>query len=229
MSSVCAIVPRMSTTSAARPLRRDAERNRRRILEAAAEAFAERGLSVTMDDIAEHAGVGVGTVYRRFPQKELLIDALFEERVAELVAMAEEALREDDPWQALLGFVERAQAVQACNRGLKELLLSTAHGRERVAGVRERLAPLADELVRRAQATGQLRADVEGSDFPLIQIMLGAVVDVTRDVAPETWRRMLALLVDGLRAREPQTPLPASALDANQVDHAMRSWKPSPC
>jgi AcrR family transcriptional regulator len=217
------------STPATRPLRRDAERNRRRILEAAAEAFAQRGLSVTMDDIAEHAGVGVGTVYRRFPEKELLIEALFEERVAELVAMAEEALSEDDPWQALLGFVERAQAVQASNRGLKELLLSTAHGRERIASVRERLSPIADQLVRRAQASGQLRSDVAVTDFPLIQMMLGSVVDATRDAAPDTWRRMLAIIADGLRAGEHNTPLPAPALDTGQIDHTMRSWRPSPC
>ena len=212
-----------------RPLRRDAERNRRRILEAAAEAFAERGLTISMDDIAAEAGVGVGTVYRRFPQKDLLIEALFEERVGELVALAEEGLHDDDPWHGLVGFLERAQARQAANRGLKELVLSTEYGRDRVACVRERLAPLAKELVARAQASGQVRADVGGSDLPLIQVMLGAVVDVTRDVAPETWRRMLALMIDGLRASEPHTPLPAPALDAAQTDHALRSWKPSPC
>jgi AcrR family transcriptional regulator len=217
------------STSAARPLRRDAERNRHRILEAAADAFAERGLTITMDDIAEHAGVGVGTVYRRFPQKELLIEALFEERVGELVALAERALEQDDPWEALVGFLERAQALQATNRGLKELVLSTTHGRERVACVRERLAPLADALVERAQASGQLRADLDGTDLPVIQVMLGAVVDVTRDVAPETWRRMLAIVVDGLRAQASHTPLPAPALDGEQIVHAMRSWKPSPC
>jgi len=217
------------STPAARPLRRDAERNRHRILEAAAEVFAERGLTITMDDIADHAGVGVGTVYRRFPQKELLIEALFEERVGELVAIAERALEQDDPWEALVGFLERIQALQATNRGLKELVLSTTHGRERVACVRERLAPLADALVERAQASGQLRHDIDGTDLPVIQVMLGAVVDVTRDIAPETWRRMLAIVVDGLRAREPHTPLPAPALDSGQIVHAMRSWKPSPC
>jgi AcrR family transcriptional regulator len=216
-------------STAARPLRRDAERNRRRILEAAAEAFAARGLTITMDDIAAHAGVGVGTVYRRFPQKDLLIEALFEERVAELVALAEVALHAEDPWEGLVGFLERAQALQASNRGLKELVLSTAHGRDRVACVRERLGPLTEGLVTRAQASGQLRADVDGSDLPLVQVMLGAVVDVTRDVAPDTWRRMLALMIDGLRASEPRTVLPSPALDAGQIDHAMRSWKPSPC
>jgi AcrR family transcriptional regulator len=228
MSSICAIVGAMSST-AARPLRRDAERNRRRILEAAAQAFAERGLGITMDDIAEYADVGVGTVYRRFPNKQALIDALFEERMAELVAMAESAVQEDDPWEALVGFLERAQSLQAENRALKELMLGTAHGCERVACMRERLAPLTDQLVARAQAAGQLRADVEGSDLPLVQIMLGATIDFTRHVEGDTWRRMLAIVIDGLRAREPNTPLDAPALDSQDVLVAMRGWKPAAC
>jgi AcrR family transcriptional regulator len=212
-----------------RPLRRDAERNRRRILQAAGEVFAERGLGVTMDDIAEHADVGVGTVYRRFPEKELLVEALFEDRIEELVSMAQQALAEADPWDALVGFLERGQELQASNRGLKELVLSTGYGRERVACMRDRMAPLVHALVERAQASGQLRPDVEGTDLPLIQVMLGGIVDFTRDIDPETWRRMFAIIVDGLRAREPLTPLEAPALDPNQVDHAMRVWKPLRC
>jgi AcrR family transcriptional regulator len=216
-------------STAERPLRRDAERNRRRILEAATEVFAARGLGVTMDEIAEHAGVGVGTVYRRFPQKELLIEALFEDRIEELVTLAHEALAEDDPWQALIGFLERAQALQASNRGVKELILSTAHGRDRVARVRERLAPLGLQLIERAQAAGQLRPGVEVTDLPLIQVMLGGIVDFTRDVEPEAWRRLFAIIVDGLRAREPLTPLEVPALSSDQVDDAMRGWKPIRC
>jgi AcrR family transcriptional regulator len=212
-----------------RPLRRDAERNRRRIPQAATEVFAERGLGVTMDDIAERADVGVGTVYRRFPEKELLVEALFEDRIEELVSLAQQALAEADPWEALVGFLARGQALQASNRGLKELLLSTRYGRERVACVRERMAPLVDALVERAQASGQLRPDVEGTDLPLIQVMLGGIVDFTRDVDPDTWRRLFAIIVDGLRAREPLTPLEAPALHPDQIDRAMRGWKPLRC
>jgi AcrR family transcriptional regulator len=80
-----------------RPLRRDAEQNRQRILAAAREVYSERGLDVTLDDIARHAGVGVGTVYRRFPGKEALIDALFEDKVNSLLSLAEEALANLDP------------------------------------------------------------------------------------------------------------------------------------
>src|ERR1700761_4755874 len=98
---------RMATTSE-RPLRKDAERNRQRVLDAARELFAERGLGVSLDDIARHAGVGVGTVYRRFPDKEQLIDALFEERIGEMLSAAGESLEMPDPWLALVRFLERA-------------------------------------------------------------------------------------------------------------------------
>ena len=88
----------MSTlTPTERPLRKDAERNRQRILTAAGELFAERGLGVTLDDIAHHAGVGVGTVYRRFPNKEVLIDALFEQRIEAIATIAAEALDDRRP------------------------------------------------------------------------------------------------------------------------------------
>src|SRR3954466_13328981 len=105
-----------------RPLRKDAERNRQRILTAAGELFTERGLGVTLDDIARHAGVGVGTVYRRFPDKELLIDALFEQRIESISAVAAQALEIEDPWEAFQFYFEQGSELQARDRGLKELL-----------------------------------------------------------------------------------------------------------
>src|SRR5437764_10570760 len=96
-----------------RPLRKDAERNRQRILDAAAELFAQRGLGVTLNDIAHHAGVGVGTVYRRFPDKADLIDGLFEQRIGSIVEIADEALADPDPWRGLTSFIERACGLQA--------------------------------------------------------------------------------------------------------------------
>src|SRR5215211_3742812 len=103
------------------PLRADAERNRQRILEAAREVFADRGLDVTLDDIARHAGVGVGTAYRRFPNKEALVEALMVERIGELEALAQECLAQPDPWEGVAGYLERALAMQAADRGLKEV------------------------------------------------------------------------------------------------------------
>jgi AcrR family transcriptional regulator len=132
---------------------------------------------------AHAAGVGVGTVYRRFPDKEELIDALFEQSINRIAALAEEGVANPDPWAGLVGFFERALEEQARHRGLKELLLSDAHGRERVALGRARIPPRVEALVARAQASGDLRPDVMATDLPLIQLMLGAALDYTREVA----------------------------------------------
>jgi AcrR family transcriptional regulator len=210
-----------------RPLRKDAERNRQRILEAARELFAEQGLGVTLNDIAHFAGCGVGTVYRRFPDKELLIDALFEERVGELVASAEEALTSPDPWDGLVGFLEYGLELQARDRGLKEVLLSNDEGRARVASVRGRLEPIVAQLFERAHGGGALRPDITHQDLPVISMMVGAVVDGTRDIEPEIWRRYLALVLRGLRADPtPLEALPVGPLTEQQVEDVMRSWHP---
>src|SRR6202045_874858 len=96
-----------------RPLRRDAERNRQRILAAAAEVFTERGLDATLDDVARAAGVGVGTVYRRFPDKDSLVSELFRDRIDALVTVAEEACESADPWRGLVDFLEYIASAMA--------------------------------------------------------------------------------------------------------------------
>src|ERR1700753_4493274 len=105
-----------------RPLRRDAERNRQRILTAALRVFTERGLDATLDEIARAAGVGVGTVYRRFPDKESLVTELFRERMDALVTVAETACNAADPWQGLVSYLEFAAAAMAGDQGLRELM-----------------------------------------------------------------------------------------------------------
>src|ERR1700733_5990108 len=134
-----------------RPLRKDAERNRQRILDAARELFAEQGLGVTLNDVAHHAGVGVGTVYRRFPEKAHLVEELFEQQIAQLVALVEEALADPDPWRGLTGFLRRNLEMQACARAFRQIILGTREGAERVAQLRDRMFPLAAKLVQRAK------------------------------------------------------------------------------
>src|SRR3954454_7533369 len=124
----------MSVTE--RPLRADAERNRQRIIAAAASVFAERGLDVSLDEIAHAAGVGIGTVYRRFPDKDALIDALFEAKIDRAVALADTALEIEDPWEGFTTFMRGMCRMQAEDRGFKEALLVGDRGRERVAGAR---------------------------------------------------------------------------------------------
>lgn len=217
-----------SETTPQRPLRQDAERNRQRILEAACAAFAQDGLSITLDEIAHRAGVGVGTIYRRFPDKEQLIDALFEERITEFVALAEACLRVDDPWAGLVRFLERATEAHARDRGFKEVALSGTRGLERVARARERIFPLVARLVARAQADGSLRPDVEPADMPLLQLMLGSLSECTGNVDPEIWRRFLGIVTDGLRTRRDEpSALAHEALGPEQTQCALRAWRPS--
>ncbi|MBF6618781.1 MAG: helix-turn-helix transcriptional regulator [Patulibacter sp.] len=214
---------------AARPLRRDAERNRRRILDAAAAVFAEHGLGASLDEIAAHAEVGVGTVYRRFPNKEVLIDALFDDQLDAIVAVAEAGLAIEDPWDGLVHFLRGAQERQVKNRGLKELLLGARMGMPSGCTVdgRERIEPLVRRLVERAQADGSLRPDVDVTDMPMIQVMIGASVDYTREVDPEVWRRMFTLVMDGLRASpDARSPMPSVPLDQEGLIAAMSGWGP---
>ncbi len=215
----------MSTTE--RPLRRDAERNRQRILEAARVLFAERGLAVTLDDIAAAAGLGVGTAYRRFRSRDELIDALFEQRVIEIVELADAALAVEDPWEALTGFLTRVATLQAADRGFKEVLLGTSEGRERVTQIRQTMRPRVEELVRRAQAAGRLRADFAASDLPLMQMMLASVADITTPEREDLWRRYLGIMLDGMRAEVgPSAPLP-EPLPMESLDAVMCRWRPA--
>lgn len=212
--------------SEARPLRRDAERNRHLIVGAARELFAERGLDVSMDEIARRAGVGVGTVYRRFADKELLIDALFDDRLETIVAIAAESLECEDPWEALTLYMERYVSVQAEDRGLRQLLFSSLHAEDRVARARGRIKPITDELLRRAHTAGQLRPDATGTDIALLQFMLSALVDYTRDVDPLAWRRFLGIVLDGLRTqRDGPTALEPGPLEDAALESVLKTWK----
>ncbi len=217
-------LPLMSTVnrmSTARPLRADAERNRARILAAAAEVFADRGLDVSLDDIAAHAGVGVGTVYRRFPDKDALIEALFEDKIDRAVALADTALEIEDPWEGFTTFMRGMCRMQAEDRGFKDALLGSHRGRERVAGARERIAPRAMKLLTRAQEAGAIRSDIGPFDVPMMNLCVGLIADRTRDIAPDYWERVLTILIDGISAKGPTTPMPTEPLDREAFTAAM--------
>jgi AcrR family transcriptional regulator len=197
-------------TSDQRPLRADAERNRRRLLEAAGELFAEKGLGVGLDEIARHAGVGVGTAYRRFRDKDALIEALFEDRIAGVQALAEAALAEPDAWQGLVSFMEGSVRLHSADRGLKQALFGSGRGMASLEEGRTRIAPLVERIVERARKSGDLRPDVEITDIPILQFALSGVADLDLPEAPELGLRYLTIVLDGLRTREP-TPLPRRA------------------
>ena len=206
----------------ARPLRRDAEENRQRLLTAAGELFAQRGLDVTLNDIAHHAGVGVGTAYRRFANKEEVIDALFEQRLDEVADVATQALDDPDAWHGLTTFLERSLRMQLDDRGLTQLLNNPQLSQHRINQARDRIAPLVNAIIDRAKTQGALRPDVDGTDAIFIQVALTAVMDSTREVEPTLYRRYLTIFLDGMRAdRGPLTALPVAALNTEQTHSTM--------
>jgi AcrR family transcriptional regulator len=209
-----------------RPLRRDAERNRQRILDAARALVAEVGLDISHDDIARAADVGVGTVYRRFPDKQKLIEELFDERVDQIVALVDAARQLEDPWQGLRAFLEGNLELQAGDQGLKELMLGNSRATDLAQRAQRRIGSAVRELVARAHASGQLRADVGVEDFPLVQMMVGAVMEDARHIDPNLWRRALALLLDGYRADGKPTPLPGRMAAPEQIEQVLSHWRP---
>ncbi len=195
-----------------RPLRRDAQRNRERILAAAREVFAERGPGATLDDVAARAGVGVGTVYRRYPNKDALLDELCEQRIEELAALAAVSVRDPDPWRALVGFLERVAELYVADRALEHLVVHLGRGEQRVARARAALSAPIAALVERARASGRLRADFEATDIPMVHRMLAAAVHETHALSPDLWRRYFTMIVDGLAAeRSAPTPTTVAA------------------
>lgn len=210
-----------------RPLRKDAERNRQRVVEAARDLFASRGLEATLNDVAHHAGVGVGTVYRRFATKDELVEAIFEDGIDQITALAESALQEKNSWRGFVWFVEQLCELTATDRGLREAVFSKAYGGDRVEASRLRLTPTVTKLVERAKDDGYLRPDISPNDMPFLGLIAGTVSEYAGHIEPELWRRYVAILLDGLRHRRGQKPLTVEALNDEQLDAAMRTWYPA--
>src|SRR5919198_897826 len=178
--------------SAVKTLRSDARRNRERLVASARELFAAHGVDVPVEDITHHAGLGMGTLYRHFPTKEELLDAVLEDAFAELIQAAEDAAAADDACAGFTGFLERALAAHAANRGLKDVLAATrGQGAQRAEAMRARMRPLLRRLIQRAQEQGTLRPDFAPEDLPLVFWTADRVIDRTAAVAPDYWRRYL--------------------------------------
>jgi AcrR family transcriptional regulator len=215
------------TPGPGRPLRADAAANRLRILGAAAAVFSERGLAVPMEEIAAAAGVGVGTLYRRFPDRHHLIDALFEDRLSSIVALGEQALLFPDGWDGLVWFLDQALSLQIADQGLAEIMHGQGDPGDRVEAARARIVPVAERLVARARESGRLRPDFAVSDLGILQIMVTAAGTATAGVAPQAWRRYLILLLDGmLTARDAPTAQTAPPLTADAIGQVIRGALP---
>jgi AcrR family transcriptional regulator len=181
---------------AARPLRADARRNRERILRAARAVFGDQGIDAQIDDVAKRAKVGVGTVYRHFPTKEALLDALVRERFEEIAGYATEALEREDAWEGFCELIWRAAERNAVDRAFCEAVAFA----DQSAVVEETgLERCTQELMDRAKAQGRMRADATTMDVALMMCGAGSVMR-TILVEPDVWRRYLTLMLDGLRA-----------------------------
>jgi AcrR family transcriptional regulator len=203
------------------PLRRDAERNRQLLLSTAYDLMATAGLDVPYEDIARAAGTGMGTIYRRFPQRQDLLDALFSEHIDTVIGLAEQAARHDDAWAGLTWFLERQLEIEAGSRGLGELLRSRNQATDLVRRAHERMTPLVTDLIARAVRAGQLPAGATPADFAAAHVMVGAVMDASRASAPQLWRRALRIALAGLRQADLSGDLPDDVV----IDHLYNDRK----
>ena len=188
-------------------MRADAERNRERVLDAARELFAEEGLDASTNEIARRAGVGVATLFRRFPTRDDLVGAVFADRMAAYVAATDEALANPDPWQGFCGYIERVCRMQADDRGFADVLTLTFPTARALEDHRNRAAEALGVLLDRAKESGRLRQDFTHQDVPLILMANAGVVTATRNAAPDAWKRLVGFLIQAFAAEAAQ-PLP---------------------
>ena len=190
-------------------LRADAERNRQRIVDAACELFGASGVDVPLEDVARHAGVGIATLYRRFPTRAELVAAAFGQKISAYLAVVDRATSQPDPWQGVAGLVEGLCELQAEDAGLRDLLAMSFPDVPEVEGMADAAQVRVADLLDRAKAAGVLRSDVVPEDLVLIVLGNAEVVARTRDEAPQSWRRYAGLMLEALRARADAVPLPA--------------------
>ncbi|MET7769169.1 helix-turn-helix domain-containing protein [Nocardia sp. NPDC005366] len=202
-----------------KPLRVDARRNRDALVAAAREVFLERGLDAPLKEIAARAGVAIGTLYNRFPTRDDLIAAAVEDRIEAGGRVAERALAIPDPWDSFAYLVENVCELQARDRLLGELALRAAPS-PAIARAQEYGHGLMREIVARAQRAGVLRPDWVLEDIAFITWSHTRIVEATAEIAPEVWRRHLALVLDGLRASAAH-PLTVAPLTEEQLMRAL--------
>ncbi|HME48425.1 helix-turn-helix domain-containing protein [Mycobacterium sp.] len=191
----------------ARPLRADAKLNRDRILAAAAKLFAERGLSVPLEEIADCAGVGVATLYRRFPTRADLAAAAFERSISRYTEAVDRALANPRPWDGFRALIFDLCELQANDAGMRDLLTTAFPSSPEIEERTKAAVEKVKVLITRAQEDGSLRPDVVMADLVVMLLANAGVLKATGNAAPDAWRRFAALMVDSFRA-QPDAPLP---------------------
>ena len=190
----------MSAPTHGKPLRKDAARNREKLLAAAVELFAERGTEGSLEEVAKRAGVGIGTLYRHFPTRDALVEAAYRNEVAQLRAAADELLAELPPDEALEAFMRRFVEYGTAKRGMRDALQSIAGGSATLfADTRGQVTEAVAVLLQAGAEAGTLRADVEAEDVLRAMGAIWMVAD--GDEFPDQAMRILRLVLDGLRYR----------------------------
>jgi AcrR family transcriptional regulator len=188
-------------------LRVDAERNRARVIAAARAVFAREGLNASMASVAREAGVGIATLFRRFPGKEELVAAVFSDRMDAYAQAVATALEDPDPWHGFTGYLETVCAMQAADYGFADVLTMTFPTAKALEQRRNEAYEAMLELIARAKAQGRLRQDFDAKDLVLVHMANAGVVNATATAAPDAWRRIVALLIQSFEAPA-RGPLP---------------------
>jgi AcrR family transcriptional regulator len=190
--------PVTEPTTAPRPLRADARRNREKVLAAARRCFAKQGYDTQMTDVAKEAGVGVGTLYRHFPDKEQLVEALVAERFRQFTEAAREALEIEDVWAGFRGWLESCAEIQADDKMVCDFLIEAVGPERRDAIAAEQgLDEATRVMIEHAKAAGAIRETVEPDDVPSLMCGLGAVA--RSDPSDRVWRRQFEFALEGMR------------------------------
>lgn len=208
-----------------RPLRADAERNRLRIIAAARELFAQRGLEVSLDEVADAAEVGVGTVYRRFANRDELIAAVLVEHLRSVVATSAEIVDADDPWAAVVDLMMWLVETMAADRGMAAIMVRVDHSHPDIEAAKRQMLDVIERMFRRAHTAGVIRPDLAATDFVALLTMLLPVVEATRSVAPGAWRRYLDLMLDAIRPGPGRSPLGAPPITVDQLTQVTRDQR----
>ncbi len=210
-------------------LRRDAERNRARIVAAARTVFAGAGLSASMASIAREARVGIATLFRHFPAKEDLVAAVFADRVQAYAGVARAALADPDPWHGLISYIETTCALQASDYGFADLLTMTFPAARGLEKQRDEAHHAMVQVIDRAKSAGHLRNDFTPEDLVVLHMAMAGVISATRRHAPGAWRRVAALMIQAFespaRGPLPDAPQPRrlyqAMVTASQACHAI--------
>jgi AcrR family transcriptional regulator len=207
-------------TTAKRPLRRDAARNRAVLLAAAERAFLERGVEASLEQIAQDAGVAVGTLYRHFPTRADLVVAVYSDKIGAFLARRDELLAMDDAWESFRLYLDTICTIQAADRGFSDFLSMRFPASRETEDLQDRICLMTHHVLDHAQAEGAVRPDVSSGDVVSLIWANSRILDATLPVAPNSWKRHLYLMLSGFKAGD-NDPLPEPPLDDAELYDAM--------